>query len=330
MPNITDPPPQAVQADIEAIQNALDASIPSRQQNPNLLLGTWNIRAFGDLTKKWKSGSNDSPKRDFHAVRLIAEVLQRFDVIAVQEVRDNIRALRYTLKILGPEWGFLMTDVSLGNLGNTERLAFLFDRTRVKPSGLAAELVVPEILREGAAEVPANAFQHQFARTPYAVSFAFGQTTIILVTLHVHYVDKDAESRKKRIPELKAIAKWMANWARRSKSFGHNLIALGDFNIDRTDDELYQAFTSTGLHTPPALDNVPRTIWSSPNEPQKEKHYDQIAWFESGAGVPHLNMKFIRGGHFDFVGLVLKHLSKNSLSYRMSDHFPLWVELEPI
>jgi hypothetical protein len=34
---------------------------------------------------------------------------------------------------------------------------------------------------------------------------------------------------------------------------GHNLLALGDFNIDRIGDPLFEAFTSTGL-TPPADD----------------------------------------------------------------------------
>ena len=55
----------------------------------------------------------------------------------MQEVRGNLRALRYLLKLLGEDWGFILTDVTKGSQGNDERLAFLFDTGRVKPSGLA-------------------------------------------------------------------------------------------------------------------------------------------------------------------------------------------------
>ena len=55
----------------------------------------------------------------------------------VQVVRGNLRALRYMLKVLGDDWAFILTDVTKGSQGNDERLAFLFDTRRVKPSGLA-------------------------------------------------------------------------------------------------------------------------------------------------------------------------------------------------
>ncbi|NIV96580.1 endonuclease, partial [candidate division KSB1 bacterium] len=54
------------------------------------------------------------------------------------------------------------------------------------------------------------------------------------VTLHVIF-GKEAEDR---VPELKAIAEWLAEWAKDINAWGHNLIALGDFNIDRKGDEL--------------------------------------------------------------------------------------------
>ena len=139
---ITDPPPQAVVDDLTALGVRM-AHVPAKIPG-NLLIATWNIRAFGDLTKKWASTAADSPRRDLHAAVLIAAILERFDVIAVQEVKSNLRALRYVLKKLGPRYGFLLTDVTRGDPGNDERLAFLYDAQRVKPSGLACELVIPE------------------------------------------------------------------------------------------------------------------------------------------------------------------------------------------
>ncbi len=185
----------------------------------------------------------DTPKRDLHSLLCIAEIVSRFDVVALQEARENLKALRHLLKALGPNWGLSLTDVTEGSPGNGERMAFLFDTRRVVPSGLACEIVVPE---EQLDRVGPDALTRQFARTPYAVSFRSGTKTFILVTLHVLYGEREEE----RLPELRAIAEWLAGWARDINGWDHNLIALGDFNIDRTGDALHDAFVSTGLDIP--------------------------------------------------------------------------------
>lgn len=321
MPTILDLPPPEVAADVAGLRAALDAAIPARVLDRNLLVATWNLRGFGDLTEKWQSGAGDSPKRDLHSLLCIAEILSRFDVVAVQESRANLKALRHTLKALGRNWGLILTDVTEGQAGNGERLAFLFDTRRVRPSGLACELVVPE---ERLAQVTPDALRRQFARTPYAVSFEAGGKTFILITLHVFYGSAPAD----RVAELKTIAGWMAEWARSANSWDHSLIALGDFNIDRRDDELYQAFTSTGLTVPNDLTKVPRTLFSDPRKPDTASFFDQIAWFTDSAGAPMLAMKYLKGGGFDFSTSCLRNraLSRDALSWHISDHFPLWAE----
>lgn len=317
MPAITGPPPPEVAAELAELRDALDSAIPPKQLDLNLLVATWNIRAFGRLTEKWVSAEDDSPKRDLGALRCIAEIVSRFDVVALQEVRRNLKCLRHMLKVLGPEWGLILTDVTGGARGNDERMAFVFDTRRVRPSGLACELVVPG---EWIQRIQEDALRRQFARTPYAVSFLSAGHTFILVTLHVIY----GETADQRIPELTGIADWLADWARREKSWGHNLIALGDFNIDRVGDPLYEAFTSTGLRTPGELDEVPRTIFNRPGE---GKHYDQIAWFTGEDGVPELSLRYTqKAGRFDFTQTVFRSLTKRQLSWRISDHYPLWAE----
>lgn len=37
------------------------------------------------------------------------------------------------------------------------------------------------------------------------------------------------------------IARWMREWANLEMAWSHNLIALGDFNIDRQGDPLWQS-----------------------------------------------------------------------------------------
>jgi len=122
----------------------------------------------------------------------------------------------------------------------------------------------------------------------------------------------------------------MRDWANRSNRWSHNLIALGDFNIDRRDDRLWQAFTSTGLTVPEDLTRVPRSIFADPQHPHKEKFYDQIAWFAGAEGVPKLSIPYSRGGFVDFLPFAYtdKDLSKNSKSFRISDHYPLWTEFD--
>lgn len=316
-----DEPPESVLKDIVDLQAALDKDLPPKIPDRNLLIATWNLKAFGSLTESWKTKKTDTPKRNWHALKYIAEIVSRFDVIAIQEVRENLRALRHLLKMLGENWSFIITDETKGPEGNDERLAFLFDTRKVTLSGLACELVLPE---EDLNLKDPDAIKKQFARTPYAVSFKSADKTFILVTLHIIYA-----TPKQRIPELKAIAKWLSKWAKEINQWGHNLITLGDFNIDRKDDELYKAFISKGLYVPQDLLNLPRTIFS-PDAPNNITFYDQIAWFNKKTNVPALSLKYTRGGNFDFTKTTFKtlNLTKEDLQWRISDHYPLWTEFD--
>jgi exonuclease III len=319
MTAITDVPPSDVAAEITSLRAALDQALPKKTAH-SLLIGSWNVRAFDRAVGKWRSSPGDSPIRDLSNVLCIAEVVRRFDVIAIQEVRQSAEAFLAMLQVLGPGWAYLVTDVTEGSAGNSERLAFVFDTARVHPSGLACELVVSA----KAAGVSTDALSGQFARTPYAVSFARGAAQFTMVTLHVVYGKKAAD----RIPELTEVAQWLARWAKKRDAWGTNLIALGDFNIDRKDDLLFQAFTSTGLRPPDPLNFVPRTVFDDPNPnatPDHRHFYDQIAWF---ADTALTSMSYVNAGMFDFNRNLIPATDTTQLSWRISDHFPLWCEFE--
>ncbi|PWI13190.1 endonuclease [Streptomyces sp. Act143] len=310
-------PPQRVSDRVARWEEALDAMLPGRPGGTRLRIATWNLRVFGGLTKDWTTPQGASPKRNFTDLHMIAAVLRRFDVVAVQEVRGDLRALRHLMKLLGEHWAFILTDVTRGEDANPERLAFLFDTRRVKPSGLACELVVP--LEQGA-DLGRGELDRQFARTPYAVSFLWREQTFILVTLHVRFGGPPAD----RVPELRAIARWLADWAEREFGWDHNLIALGDFNIDRVGDPLFEAFTSTGLVPAPQLAGLPRTIF---DDPGAGHFYDQIAWFtQGGQNRPVLTLEAGAGGQVDFVPQLQGEHTLNELSFHISDHYPMWVE----
>ncbi len=330
--DILDNQPKYVAKELANLRQALDAPANSGGIPPKtagfLLIATWNIRHFGGLTPKWKASQNDSPKRDVRSCLFIAEILSRFDVIALQEIKQETTALRQVLRWLNQHqaerWRILATDITKGSTGNNERLGYLYDSQTVTATGLAAELVVPP--NHADLGITGDALQDQFARTPYAASFRHHTHSFILNTLHVLYGGSEKSARQR---ELSAIARWLDDWARQEHIWDDaDLLALGDFNIDRKNDPRWQAFVSTHLTVPTELNDVPRSIFLDPNTPAtNDKFYDQIAWFTGQNGSPNIRMHYTGlGGNFDFVAHVLGDLNKNSMSYRMSDHYPLWVQ----
>jgi endonuclease/exonuclease/phosphatase family metal-dependent hydrolase len=301
--------PTRVIEDIARLRRRIAASeLPGKMIDRNLIIATWNLRSFGEVYERWEENEG-SPKRNLRAMAYIAEVIKRFDVVAVQEVKSDTTAIRMLVEdFLGPDWGLIMSDVCAGSKGNAERLAAVYDKRRVQPSGLAGEIVLPPSPEGDPAE--------QFDRTPYIVGFQSRTERFALLTTHIRYGDSPTD----RVGELKSLAAYTAKEMRRGAKKGseeNNLIVLGDFNIDeRGDNPLFQAFTATGLVVPASLRNVKSTCGTKP------KHYDQIAWFMGDLDL----LTSERGGAIDFAGAIYQELSLSQMSFRVSDHLPLWVE----
>ena len=79
--------------------------VPPKSET-QLLLATWNIQHFG------------STERYDDSLWYIAEVLSRFDLIAIQEVKQSLRDLEIVTELLGPWWKFIVSDVTAGDPGN--------------------------------------------------------------------------------------------------------------------------------------------------------------------------------------------------------------------
>ena len=303
--------PVQVVEDIARLRRRISVSgIPNKRIDENLVIGSWNIRALGRFHPEFTE-NDGSPKRNLRALASIAEILRRFDVVAIQEIKRNTEAVRALVDdFLGPDWDLILTDVSAGSAGNKERLGFIFDRRRVKLSGLAGEIVLPETDAGDPAE--------QFDRTPYIVGFDARDMRFSLVTAHIKF----GEIPDARIPELeklaKVVAKELRDRARQNDREIGSVIVLGDFNIDRRgDNPLFQAFVSTGLVVPSQLHGLKTTTGNEP------KFYDQIAWFMGDDMKITFNNA---AGVIDFVGALFPELSRSSMTHRVSDHFPLWAE----
>ncbi len=92
------------------------SNIPSSKLNYNLLLCTWNIREFD---------SGTYGERIFESNYYIAEIISKFDIVAVQEVHRSLSGLKKVLLILGDTWKYVVSDTTEGARGNDERIAYI-------------------------------------------------------------------------------------------------------------------------------------------------------------------------------------------------------------
>ena len=236
----------------------LDRDVPARSDEM-IVLGTWNIREF------------DSPaygRRVPEAMHYIAEIVARFDIIAITEVRSDLRAFKILLDLLGPRWEYVVSDVTSGRGGNGERIAVVFDNTKVRFGGLAGELVLPPVRTKDAQgkkiEVPAA----QFARTPMLAGFTAGTVDFMLAVVHVRWGDGSKDPRA----EVEQLIKEFTRKADERQAWSHNIIAIGDFNIGAPTDIAFDALRAKGWVLPAKFaEGIEGTNIA------QNKFYDQIA-----------------------------------------------------
>ena len=181
------------------LRQQLDEDIPPKTVENTLLLATWNIREFDS------SAYGDRVPEAFY---YIAEIVARFDLVAIQEVRQDLRALNKLMDILGSNYSVIFTDVTEGTKGNGERMAFVYDKRKVRFGGLMGELVLPPLTIKDETgkkiEQPAN----QVVRTPLMCGFKVGWTDFILTTVHILY-GKNKANNPERIEEISQVAKFL-------------------------------------------------------------------------------------------------------------------------
>jgi len=310
-----------IRADLQALHEKLNQIIPPKKLDRNLLIATWNIRRFGDVLLKWTNDvEEDIGKRDLHTIYSIAEIISRFDVIAVQEVAYNSLGLKLIMEILGPNWGFMFSGINKSRLSNRERSAFIFDLRRVQPSGLASNIILPE------QSVEYKELNRQFARAPYAVGFKTVDKEFSLITHHTFFGSNRMVNE--RVLELEALAKIIFEWVRLPYTWNQNVIVLGDFNIDKINDRYYQAFRSQGLYIHKDFNNLQRISIKAPNRPPKQ--YDQIAWFKNNKEILDLSFKYKQCNIVPLREIVLlsQNLSDREFRSKVTDHNPIWVEFD--
>jgi endonuclease/exonuclease/phosphatase family metal-dependent hydrolase len=247
----------------------------------------------------------------------MAEVLKPFDVVAIQEVADDLRHFWRLAEILGDKWDYLYTDIA----GNQERLGYFFRTERVEPTGLAAELAMRgyernRIIIEDVVETGFEGFN----RNPYMVAFKAGNFEFTLVNVHLYWSNMCL-----RRLEAKALAKWASSRVKKAYPPNDDIILVGDFNMPKfsQDDEIYAELHAKGLKIPSHRTQFVGTNLAG------DADYDEIVF------CPKRTAEDFTGkmGVVDFDTALCPDLYQQDrthfyqyMRYYVADHRPMWAE----
>jgi endonuclease/exonuclease/phosphatase family metal-dependent hydrolase len=282
-----------------------------RKRADRLLIATWNIANLGVQQRRSKD------------YRLIAEIISWFDLVAVQEVNDNLQGLEGVREWLPDRYRALYSDAS----GNRERMAFLYDSRKVGVQEEIGELAPPpKDSRSIRLREIRRAFEG-FDRTPYLGTFRAGRLVFTLVNVHLYYGGASKQDLDRRALETLAVARWADIRRRSGYASTHDVICLGDFNLPRVSpgDRIYEALTRRGLRIPRHQTQIGTSI-------SEDRHYDQIAFFPGETATEHTG----EIGVVDFDGAVFHRLWESGtrkqfnayVRYYLSDHRPLWAQAQ--
>lgn len=260
------------------LRTRLEAEIPHKTLNETLLVATWNIREFD------KPSFGSRLKESYF---YIAEIIARFDIVAVQEVYKDLRGLDEVMKVLGSDWDYIFSDVTEGAQGNSECIAFVYDKRKVRFGGLAGELVIPPDKD--------NPTPIQFWRTPLICGFRAGWAKFMICSVHILWGKQQGKKvPKERIEEITRLAKFLKKRTEDQAAWARKLILLGDFNIGKQGDETFMPLQDAGFVAPEAL----KAVYSNVTQ---DKQYDQILFREL-----ENSLEFIAGGTFDYFKTVFR------------------------
>lgn len=340
-----------VVGNLKRLRAFLDSALQPKDCEQTLLLGTWNIRDFAK-----SGGGRGYGRREPESLFYIAEIISRYDFIALQEINE-LPQFEQLMRLLGPHWRFIATDVTHASLGgNGERLTYCWDNRKVTFQNIAGEIVLPadalvsRVIVEPSEEADKPVYAgKQFRRSPFFARFQSGWFKYDICTAHIYYGKESGRALQERIEEIDRIAAYLAQVAKDAKRKGRATILLGDFNIVHPEHKTMEALTRHGFRVPATL--------AEPTNFVGDKYYDQIAFLASADLIRALEETDTDGSRnagildifsilytreqlaeyepqmrknrsaADKTGAKLEAYYRQWLTWQLSDHRPLWVRL---
>ncbi len=317
--------------------NALLDSEPNKFGLPErkygtIVLGSFNIRKLGS-----------SRNRSKETWEFLSRICRQFDLIAIQEIMDDLSGLNRIMELLGPEFGMVVSDKSgvfPGASGLGERLGFIFRWSVVERGEVISDITydrskVIEILAEnydaiskvmkpysekfieykkGERSKPRNiklpAFL-SFIRQPYCVSFklkGFPGTKpyeFMAVNAHLFFGDYMSDRRQ----EFHALMQWIIERVKdNDKAYYPNFILLGDLNLDYNNPNRDRSTVEKSMKSYDKDGNEetdPKKLINV-NFPFLDVHPNQTEVFKTNARLNET---------FDHIGLFFKNEDSNLPKY---------------
>ncbi len=347
-----------------AMRNSLK-SLRNRKSEGSLLLATWNVRDFdsnrfgqgprlsetfyyiAEIISCFDLVAVQEVNRDLSALQNVMQILGRdWDFIATDTTEGsggNAERMAFVYNTDKVWFRNIAGEVVLpqGQLIVSPRKATMARA----PDSDAIETALARGLEEA---------HQQFARTPFVVAFQSGWFKFNLCTVHIYYGKDSGDELLRRIDEIRALVTFIADRqdkenraANVDPSRAENYILLGDFNVVSPEHQTMKALRATGFEVPVAIDgDKVRT--------PEDHFYDQIA-----TRVADPSFRVVTGGMVDMFKVVFRNTAVNRKLYRpfmpasdadednssqpesaeerfrkwrtwqMSDHRPLWIEIEP-
>ena len=321
---------------LERLRKNLNKSIPARGYESNLLLATWSLRQFGKST--------NIPADQNESLLYMAQVISSFDLVALQEVDRNLKRLRSLTDVLGPDWNVLVSETAPGNWGNNERFAILYYTPRVEFRNFSGQVILPP--KRGVGEKPV--LVEQLARPPLLAAFRSANYEFQVCSAHILFGGGPSAS----LEEVRKLGKYLS---RRSRYENSDLYLLGSFQMGKRNSPILDALIESGIEIPDET-LLPTNI-------KKNKYFDLIGFAPAKKGKIPLSSNRRRVGVFDLFKYVFQdrnygqylddpafkkfsRFSRNEprnkkereryqkkrfgmwKTYLISDHLPLWVELD--
>jgi endonuclease/exonuclease/phosphatase family metal-dependent hydrolase len=282
--------------------------IPSKTAN-SLLTATWNLTNFGVQA------------RTADDLALMAEVVGWFDLIAIQEVADDLSQLRTLMSHLPVSYRVIVSDIG----GNDERAGFLYDSAKLKRLELAAEVAIPPSDQQNIRMKGVSGSFKGFDRNPYLVAFQAGTLVFTAVSTHLYYGSDYYFDEDRRALEAFALARWADQRHKATGAYSQNILVTGDFNLPKLDTSgnVYKALTAKGLILPQHSTSMGSSLGG-------DKYYDQLAFHAGGMQNAYAG----NSGVFDFDHTPFFAGAWNrspdyfntTVKYHIADHRPLWAE----
>lgn len=229
-------------------------------------------------------------------IKKIAQIVKDFDIVTIQEVvaidpagAKAVARLADELNRMGAKWDYRVSDPTNSSSGKTERYAFVWKTKKVK-------LIDRPWLDK--------TFDHIIIREPYLARFKIGDDQILLVNYHSRVHDEKPEE------EIVCFYQY-------PKLFPEDKIIIGgDFN-KAVSNKVFEPLRLFGFS--PNLENQKTTL--------KRK------CGKKGAYLNH-PIDFILVDTDDFIihksGVVdfVNDCHRLNIARTLSDHLPVWVEVE--